>query len=610
MFRQGERGRSNFWAAVLTAIVMATVASPAIAAPGYELATGTSSFPVDAEVPRGVAVDQANQLVYVTELIGDQLGGDPGKVEQFSVAGVPTANSPFVTGGSDFFTGVAVNPVTSGVYAYQVQLSTPFGTMGTAQMNVFSSSGALTTSFAPAKSRAPQLATDSAGRVYLPNDSTDSVQVFNSSGTLLDSIPCAGCPGGGFTEPTSVALDSAANLYVVDLPAGGRVIKFTPSAGSYVYNSVLQSGRGAAAVGVDPVSNDVFVGVTSGGYHIVAYDSSGVQIDDFGEGVFGTPPLGALTAGQIAVNATTRKVYIADSGADKVWIFDRVASIPAPTAITDAASSVGQLEANLNATVNPRGHGLTQCEFEYTDHADFLANGLANAELIPCSFTFGGSVPVQIPAHVEGLDPETEYHYRVVTASNGGTSEGTIRTFTTLPPLPPVVTTGSASLVKQTTATIAGSVNPRGGVISDCHFEYTDEAGFQEDGFDGAISVSCAPKKPSGTTSTPVTAKLTGLVPETGYRFRLLATNNSGGAEGSDASFTSLAETCETNPALCPPDETPDPVTPPVSSPAQAPVVTPPAATPPPKRLTCRKGFKKKKVRGKLRCVKIKRKHR
>ena len=595
-------------AAIAAALSSAVLASAASAGPGYELDPAKPSIALGAQGPRGVAIDQVSQLLYVTELTADQANGDPGQIEQFNASGIPTADSPFVTGGDDFFVGVAVNPVNQSIYAYQTQLTTPVGTRGSPLLSTFSSTGVVGSSFAPIKSTAAQLAVDASGRLYFPNDGTGTVQIFNSTGTLEGSIACTGCPGGEFDEPASIALDSAANLYVVDLANGGRAIKFNLSAGSYVYDSTLQSGAGAAAVGVDPASGDVFVGDwAEGTYHVVAYDSFGVQFDDFGGGVFASPTFGAIGAGQIAVNQTTQKVYVADSGANVVRVFRRVASIPAPTASTAAPSSKGQLGATLNAVVNPNGHGLSDCHFEYTDDADFQLNGFTAATSIPCFAKPIGSSGSTASASVSGLTPETTYDYRIVVTSNGGTAKGTAQAFETLPPLPPDVTTGSALVITQTSATIGGTVNPKGGPISDCHFEYTDDADFQLNGFTAATSKACL-AKPSGTANASVSAKLTGLTADTDYRFRVVATNNSGKSEATAKAFATLADTCATNPAVCPPPEEKPPVTPPpVTLPAQPPVITPPA-TPPAKPLKCRKGFKKKQVRGKPKCVKIKKK--
>lgn len=586
-------------------IAMALAAPGAAAAPGYQLDSAAPSIPLSAEIPIGVAVDQSSQVIYVAEGSSELNNVRPGQIEQLSSSGTPTASSPFGTGGQDFFVSVAVNPATHGIYAYQIEGETPFGRKGEPKIDTFSSSGVLGASFTSSNAEAATLAADASGRLFFPNSVTSSVQIFSASGTLEGAVTCGGCPGGSFASPRAVAFDSAGDLYVVDAGGGGRVVKFAPSGGSYAYASTLQSGAGAVAVAVDGSDDDVLVGDLEGGrYHVVAYDSAGVEFDDFGEGLV-TPSQIEIVTGQLAVNATTHKIYLSSPGGKKLWVFEPVGSIPAPTAGTAAPSPVGQVTATLRATVDPRGHTLTNCELEYTDHADFLANGFANAKTAACPPLLGEDANTQIAAAVSGLSPSTSYDYRIGIASYGGEAEAGPQSFETLPPLPPEATTGTASALTKTTATLAGSVDPKGGTISNCHFEWVTEAAFQATGFTAAGSKACSPA-PSGNGATAVTAKLSGLSAGTAYRFRVVATNNSGTGTAADAAFATVAETCSENVTLCPPSGGggSQPVTSPVSTPP--PVSSP---TPAPKRLKCRKGFRKKRVRHKLRCVKV-RKHR
>jgi hypothetical protein len=589
-------------AVALSAIVAVALAAPAAwAGPGYQLDSTSPSIGLSAEIPVGVAVDQSSQMIYVAEVSRRLFNIEPGQVEQLSPSGSPTASSPFGTGGQDFYVSVAVNPVTHGIYAYQVEGSTPSGQKGTSMLSAFSSSGVLGTSFSPSNTQAETLAADSSGRVYFPNSITGSVQVFSSSGTLEGTISCGGCPGGAFVTPQAVAFDSTGKLYVVDSASGGRVLKFAPSGGSYAYESTLQSGAGAVAVGVDSSSDDVLVGDLEGGtYHVVAYDSSRTEFDDFGAGLATQSQL-ELVTGQLAVNATTHRVYLSNPGGKQLWVFERIASIPAPTASTIAPSPLGQLSATLRATVNPKGHVLTTCKLEYTDHAGFLANGFADADVAPCPPLVGNRESTTVSAAVTGLSPGTAYDYRILIASHGGSAESGPQAFETLPPLPPESTTGAASALTKTSATLAGSVNPKGGTVSDCHFEWVTEAGFQATGFTGASSKACSPT-PSGNVANSVSAKASGLTIGTAYRFRVVATNNSGTGTATGNGFATVAETCSENLALCPP---PPPPAPAESGPLPLPTPVPRRH----KRLKCHKGFKKKRVRGKLKCVKVK-KHR
>jgi NHL repeat-containing protein len=596
------RRRGGLVAAFAAMVAMALTATSAWAGPGYELASTNSSIPLSAEIPVGVAVDQGTQMIYVAEVSTNLSSIAPGQVEQLNSSGTPTTDSPFGTGGQDLFISVAVNPLTHGIYAYQIQGSTPFGPKGVSMLSNFSSSGVLGTSFSPPQAEATTLAADASGRLLFPNTPTSSVQILSSSGTLEGSVTCGGACGSAFVKPQAVALDSAGHLYVVDR-GNGRVVKFGLSGGSYVYESTLQSGAGAAAVAVDSSSGDVFVGDLVGStYHVVAYDSSGTEFDDFGAGLV-TPSQLEVITGQLAVNSTTHNVYLSNPGGDDLLVFERIASIPAPTASVAAPSPVGQVSATLRATVNPKGHVLSTCKFEYTDHADFLANGFSNAHSASCPSLLGQNQDTAITAAVNGLTPGTDYDYRIRIASHGGSTEAGPQAFETLPPLPPESTTGSATAVTKTSATLAGSVNPKGGLVSNCHFEWVTEAAFQATGFTGASSKACTPL-PTGNAASPVSAAASGLTPGTTYRFRVVATSNSGTGTALPATFSTTAETCSDNSALCPPSG--EGSLPPASSPP------PPAVTPPPvqkKPLKCRKGFRKKKIRGKQRCVRVK-KHR
>src|SRR5208282_5024658 len=78
----------------------------------------------------------------------------------------------------------------------------------------------------------------------------------------------------------------------------------------------------------------------------------------------------------------------------------------APAVLTEAASSVTQTSASLNATVNPNGGTVSECKLEY---------GPTNAygQSAPCAQEAGsGSLPAFVSAEVTGLTPNTTYHFR------------------------------------------------------------------------------------------------------------------------------------------------------------------------------------------------------
>ncbi len=572
--------------------------APAEAATGYELNASTPSKSLGgSKIPHGIAVDQTSQRIYVAITVTNPLSGTPGEIDRFE-SNLAAAGTFAV--GEGFYTGVAVDPLTQGFYAAQMIFRVGGQEGGTPRMDPFSSSGVPGTPFALSETvTLPQIATNSSGEIFFPNAATHTVQVFNAAGVLQEEIGCAGCPGGSsFGRPVSVALDSDDNLYVVDI-SSDRVLKLTSSGGPYSYSSTLQSGLGAAAVGVDPSTDDVLVGdIPNGkGYHIAAYNSSGVQFDDFGAGQFSDPNPGpipnpdpmfaTLVAPQIAINATTHKVYVGDFSTAKFFIFDRVSS-HAPTATIKPTSPIGQVTATLQASVNPSGHTVLECKFEYTNDADFQVNGFSNATGKQCSSAPNGASSTATSAQVSGLSPATLYRYRAKASTFAGTVTSSEGTFETLPATPATVTTEPPLSVNQNAATLKGKVNPHGGSVSSCRFEYGTSVAY-------GTNLSCPVLPEPVTTDVAESRSVSGLAPGTTYHFRLVVTTNAGTVQGGDVEFTTAS----------PPQ--PPPLPPPVQETSVPPltIVPPPSTVPPssPRPLRCKKGFQKKRVKGKLKCV-------
>jgi hypothetical protein len=93
---------------------------------------------------------------------------------------------------------------------------------------------------------------------------------------------------------------------------------------------------------------------------------------------------------------------------------------------------------------------------------------------------------------------------------------------------PPVATTGGASAVGASTATVTGTVDPQGNATT-YHFEYgtSTSYGLQSDEHDAG----------SGTGAVDVQAALGGLTVDTTYHYRVVATNAAGVDRGSDHTF-------------------------------------------------------------------------
>jgi phosphodiesterase/alkaline phosphatase D-like protein len=256
----------------------------------------------------------------------------------------------------------------------------------------------------------------------------------------------------------------------------------------------------------------------------------------------GTSPIAVSAAVTgLAANTTYHfRISATNAGGTSKGADETFKTLPnAPTVETKAASPVAQTTATLNATVNPNGGEVTDCKFEYGTTTEYTSTPVACASL-PGS----GTSPIAVSAAVTGLAANTTYHFRISSTNAGGTSKGSDETFKTLPNAPTVVTE-KASAVTQTTATLNATVNPNGGAVTDCKFEYGTNTEYK------STPVSCASLPGSGTSPVAVSASLVGLTANTTYHFRISAANASGTSKGSDETFKTVpsAPTVLTKPA-------------------------------------------------------------
>jgi hypothetical protein len=207
------------------------------------------------------------------------------------------------------------------------------------------------------------------------------------------------------------------------------------------------------------------------------------------------------------------------------WAFANAAT---PAVRTGSASSVAQHAATLNATVDPEGTEVSECRFQYGTSETYGSS-------VPCSTPPGsGSSPVAVSAPLAGLTPNSTYHFRIVATNAGGTSYGSDGTFKTLPN-PPVVATEVASEAAPRSARLHATVDPEGGEVSECLFQYGTSEAY------GSYA-SCSALPGSGTSPVAVSSTVAGLTPGNTYHFRILATNAGGTSYGSDATFKTPGE--------------------------------------------------------------------
>ncbi len=329
--------------------------------------------------------------------------------------------------------------------------------------------------------------------------------------------------------------------YTRDIPAGGSTTLTTTYSWAFTIADAQTLATAATSASGPPiVTTDAATSIATTSATITGtVDPEGQQTTYHFE--YGTTPnLGTVTAATSAGNgATSTAVSTLLSGLkpNSTYYYRLVASnatgaafgtqgtfttiAPGPQVVTGAASSIGTTSATISGTVNPEGQ-------DTSDHFDYGTSPTSYSDSTSETDTGSGNTAKNVSAALTGLQANTTYYYRVVATNADGTADGHQGTFTTSA-LAPVVSTGSASSITTTSATISGTVNPEGQQTT-YEFDYGTSPNFG--------SSTSAATLSSGSTDTSVSATIGSLQPGVTYYYRLVATNLTGTDNGGQATFT------------------------------------------------------------------------
>ncbi len=386
---------------------------------------------------------------------------------------------------------------------------------------------------------------DSEGDVWVYENAGDfdvHVDEFSDTGVFIESFKTGYRGPGTFG---GIAVDAAGDVFVgassanVFPPVREAVVKFDAATG-------VKVGELAGHVGgpaVDAATNNVFVDSSETNPAKVE-TSSIAEFGPFGEpysspvevfpaeGLPKSSGLAVSTAGSVPGTAT---ILASEEHADRVAVLQFVER---PDAVTGAASEQGSGSPVVSGTVNPAGVAVESCEFEYGTSVSYSAS--APCEEPDAGEIGKGTAPVAVHAKLKNLTPNALYHYRLK-ASNGtvaphGVEYGSDQTFG-----PPQLSEQAAVDVGVNGVTLTAQLDPEQSATS-YYVEYAtaaDEACF--------VSKTCPRTAEqfagAGSALAPLSEALAGLLAQTAYRFRFVASNSSGVSYGSVVGFTTFAAT-------------------------------------------------------------------
>jgi len=198
-----------------------------------------------------------------------------------------------------------------------------------------------------------------------------------------------------------------------------------------------------------------------------------------------------------------------------------------PEVFTYGSYSITGSGATIQGLVYPNGSNTT-IHFNYGLTTAYGSTIAGNPPTAP-----EDSIQMSTFAVLTGLTPNTTYHYRITGTNSSGTAYGLDSTFTTSGNLPPTVITNQASAITSIGATLNGHVNANGAATT-VSFQYGISTSYGSTATYGTVS---------GSSMTPVSKTISGLLAGTTYHFRTVGTNINGTVYGNDSIFTTLPTT-------------------------------------------------------------------
>jgi hypothetical protein len=444
----------------------------------------------------------------------DEFNGDEhaGYVSRFDAEGVPLdfsttgTSSLFVSPEGPFtnFLGVAVDN-SSGANQHRLYVSQFEDSL----LYSFDPSGEGLWSLAPRVGQLEDVGVDTAGRPWTIGSSSPATQYENTSGRPQPT----GCsiPGEG---GTAIDADAQGNIY---LSRFGAVLKYTETGNCTFTESTFDPNATDVSVDQTSPTGKVFT-VQPGDFE--EYDSSGTLL-----GTFGSEYLSAEGA-RLAYNPSRDWIYVTQRFEPHpvVAVFGPIGggTVPDVTAIA-TPTAVGISSAHFEGMVNPHNVVAT-AHFEWRRPGE----SWAAAETSPPQALTPNESPQAVAFDAKSLRGNSTYEVRLVTVNSGidklHSFSAEVKEFSTSEaPSAPDVSIATPILVTASSATIEGTVNPKGDT-ADWRVQLSTDSTCAE----GFVDERLQQLEQGSSSPVGVSYGLEGLLPSQHYCVRIVATNSFG----------------------------------------------------------------------------------
>jgi hypothetical protein len=356
------------------------------------------------------------------------------------------------------------------------------------------------------------------GDLDITDTGNNRVEEFLPSGTYVAKFGSAGAGSEEFESPKGIAVGPTGSVDVADY-ANDRVDIWQSAHSQEAYaetepaTSVGETGATLNGL-VDPEGLETTYYFEYG--TTTAYGSKTAEVS-VGSGKGDVEESKAVTS--LTASTTYHFRIVATNSKGTTTGPDQTFSTTGkPSVETDAATDVGDNEAEPNGIIDPRG-AETKYYFEYGTTTGY---GSKTAERSAAAGTSDVSAPGEAMP-LTGLAVATTYHFRIVATNSHGTADGGDQVLTTTDK--PSAETSTATSVGEAEATLHGTINPMG-AESKYYFEYGPTTGYGSK----TAEVSAG----AGTSTLEESKAVTGLTAGSAYHFRLVATNSHGRSEGVD----------------------------------------------------------------------------